>query len=85
MSGWRSRFWPSAPTYASSPKRPHQGSSRCTLRLQFHERGMPMPGSSESMLDHGARAATVPPPGFARLPFWYVELRANGGLFGSEK
>ena len=37
------------------------------------------------MLAHGASAATVPPPGLARLPFSYDELSENGGLFGSEK
>ena len=85
MSGWRSRFWPFEPTYASSPNRPHHGSSRCTLRLQFQLRGMPRPGSSESIEPQGTSADAAPPPGLPRLPFSYDELSANGGLLGSEK
>src|SRR5437868_2232099 len=63
---------------------PHR-TSRCTVRLYCHVRGIFRLGSIESIEAIGASAAAVPPPGDARLPFSNCALSEYGGLFTSGK
>src|SRR5437764_15469321 len=63
---------------------PHR-TSRCTVRLYCHVRGIFRLGSMESIEAIGASADAAPPPGDARLPFSNCALSEYGGLLTSGK